>query len=445
MRMRVLILLSLVPICLTAQERQPVSPSPDDRYKADILVVVAHPDDELLVATFLAKASLDEHKRIAVVYGTRGNGGENNVGYEQSASLAAIREMEARHALATLGISNVWFLSAPDTPPRNGHNVLRSLETWNHGSTLGEVVRLMRLTRPAVVLTFLPDVVVGENHEDHQAAGVIATEAFDIAGDPTQFPEQVTFPEDHTNFGVLVEGLRPWQPQKLYYYSDADDQAFLKGKGPIYPPSEVSPSLHTSYSRLWLRVASVYKTQYGEISAADSDFVPPPVSLILGKSLVGGTTAADVLEDTGTESLPFAAITGYRSSYREGASVELGGPWHFYRQFWQAHNLEHLERLLPTPEIGVVGGSTLFIPVLIHNNTNHTDDVTLRIGLPEGWKEKKGTAVYPTSAHDVYPVGTVLIAPEFKKDAWQEIQFSIEVGGRGADSTTLRVKVGGSD
>src|SRR6266481_1154763 len=40
-------------------------PLPDERYKADILLVVAHPDDEGAATPYLARA-LDEHKRIAV-------------------------------------------------------------------------------------------------------------------------------------------------------------------------------------------------------------------------------------------------------------------------------------------------------------------------------------------------------------------------------------------
>src|SRR5262245_10220034 len=48
-----------------AQEPKPL-PQPDERYKADILVMVAHPDDEAAVTPYVARA-LDEHKRIAVV------------------------------------------------------------------------------------------------------------------------------------------------------------------------------------------------------------------------------------------------------------------------------------------------------------------------------------------------------------------------------------------
>ena len=49
----------------------------DDRFKADILVVVAHPDDEGAVTPFLARAIYDLHKRVAVAYGTHGGSGAN--------------------------------------------------------------------------------------------------------------------------------------------------------------------------------------------------------------------------------------------------------------------------------------------------------------------------------------------------------------------------------
>src|SRR2546430_10726988 len=40
----------------------------------------------------------------------------NAVGYEQSTALADVREMEARHSLATYGINDAWFLHGSDTP-----------------------------------------------------------------------------------------------------------------------------------------------------------------------------------------------------------------------------------------------------------------------------------------------------------------------------------------
>src|SRR3989475_4429881 len=91
---------------------------PDERYKVDILLVVAHPDDEGAATPYLARA-LDEHKRIGVVFGTRGSSGANEAGAEQAAALGAIREIEARNALTTLGITNVWVLGGKDTASQN--------------------------------------------------------------------------------------------------------------------------------------------------------------------------------------------------------------------------------------------------------------------------------------------------------------------------------------
>src|SRR5215472_17183776 len=220
---------------------------PDERFKADILVIVAHPDDETEVTGYLARAIFDEHKRVAAIFGTPGNGGGDDVSNAQAAALGDIRATEARQALAFFGVLHVWFLGGSDTP---GQDVLRSLETWNHGRALWEAVRLVRLTRPEVILTWLPDYVAGENHDDHQAAAVIATEAFDMAGDPTVFPEQVSAPRNRTGIGNLTEGLEPWQPKKIYYASDAVSTDFLRGHGPEYNTTDVSPSKHEPYYKL---------------------------------------------------------------------------------------------------------------------------------------------------------------------------------------------------
>src|SRR3569833_1919084 len=170
-----LILLSSVDALPKEIATAPSALAPDLRYMADLLLVIAHPDDDTAVGAFLARLT-DEHKRVAVIYCTPADGGGNQVGIEAGRSLGQIRILEARRALASLGIENVWYLGAHATP---GQNVLWSRDNWGHGRMLEEVVRLMRLTRPEVVLTWFPDNVAGENHADHHAAGILATEAFD--------------------------------------------------------------------------------------------------------------------------------------------------------------------------------------------------------------------------------------------------------------------------
>src|SRR6478609_4821701 len=174
---------------------------PDERLKVDVLLIVAHPDDETGVVPYLVQL-IDQHKRVAVIYTTHGEAGHNNMGPERAQSLGAAREMELRHALNSVGIDNVWFLSGRDTPSQN---VLQSLANWRHGEVQEELIRMVRLTRPEVILTWMPGFFVGENHGDHQAAGVLATEAFDSAGDPAVFPAQLAIPR-HVNETIL-EGL----------------------------------------------------------------------------------------------------------------------------------------------------------------------------------------------------------------------------------------------
>src|SRR4051794_6271176 len=63
---------------------------------------------------------------------------------------------------------------------------LTSLENWGHGNAIEQMTRIIRLTRPEVILACIPLNIAGE-HGDHQAAGIVATHAMDIASDPSEF------------------------------------------------------------------------------------------------------------------------------------------------------------------------------------------------------------------------------------------------------------------
>jgi len=408
---------------------------PDARYKVDILVVVGHPDDDTEITTYLAREIEEHHKRVAVVYGTRGNSGGNAVGYEQSKALADEREMEARHSLASYGIGHAWFLHGPDTP---SEDVLHSLETWGHGESLEEVVRLVRLTRPEVILTWLPNYVYGENHSDHQAAGVLASEAFDLAGNPLAFPEQVAAPRDRSNISNYGEGLRPWQPKKIYYFSDAIHSEFYKGNGPEYPASDISPSRHIPYSKVGELAWAPYQTQGDYTPEQLKEVMETPVRFIFGKSLVGGTPTGDIFEGTRPGAIPYHRAAGYEPLPRPPVSIELGGPWAFYREFWQAHDIQHLARLY-APETGVAPEEKLWVPILIHNDTAATQQVTLSPTLPAGWSSTPQAQVYTVAAHDTYPASIWVLAPaSAQKEAWLNLTWKAQSEGKDIGSVTLR-------
>jgi LmbE family N-acetylglucosaminyl deacetylase len=460
-RSRYLTLVGCVAAMATANigrsQQTPANPPPDERFKADILVIAPHPDDESTIAGYLAKAVLDEHRRVAVVVTTRGDAGQNLVGYEQARTLAEIREIETRQALASIGITNVFFLRMPDTFGYDVADVLRSLETANHGSALGEAVRFIRLTRPDVVITMLPATVVGENHEDHQASGVIATEAFDLAGDPTAFPEQVAAPEDRLWYANLMEGLRPWQPKKLYYYTDATHFDFLKGKGPEYSMTAISPSQNVSYARLAAKELSFHRTQYGDEPAKAlatnnlKDF-EQPLSFVLAKSHVGGAVSADIMNGIGSGTIPFVPVRGYRPPEKaQPLSIELGQGWAFYKKFYPAHNLDVMPTLL-APELGVGSGQRFPVILLLHNATDKPVAFRLKTQLPPGWSLDSTSAQHShpwpqtdfvAAAHDDLPVRIRLVAPILSKSEWQTITWTADAGGQEVGPVSLRIYVGG--
>jgi LmbE family N-acetylglucosaminyl deacetylase len=404
-------------------------PKADERLRSDVLLVVAHPDDESGVSAYLAQL-LDQGKRVSAVYLTHGEAGHNNMGRERGPSLGLAREMELRHAMTQLGVQNVWFLDGKDTPSQD---VLQSLANWHHGTCLEGVVRIIRLTRPYVIMTYLPGVFIGENHGDHQAAGVIATEAFDIAGDSAVFPSQLAQPR-HIN-ETLLEGLEPWQPQKLYFFSDASDDSRIKGKGPSYPTTGVSPSKNKPYWRISMDTFRFHLTQYRtyieklgsmsdeqleKVAGADQDGWATPVELVFGKSLVGGTVTGDVFEGVQAQPPTFEKPIAPNTKERTGLSVEIGGPWAFYDEFRPAHDLADLPRA-EVSEIAVAAGTTLQLPLILRNDDKTPVELTVSATLPEGWALKSPLPHYKLAAGDVFPIQVELTTPPKKSDQVSEI------------------------
>src|SRR5215467_2400193 len=80
---------------LAQSTKAPTLAGPDERYKADLLVIVAHPDDESGdIAGYLARVIYDQHRRVAAIFVNRGEHGDNAVGPEEGNALGAEREIE---------------------------------------------------------------------------------------------------------------------------------------------------------------------------------------------------------------------------------------------------------------------------------------------------------------------------------------------------------------
>ena len=220
---------------------------------------------------------------------------------------------------------------------------------------------------------------------------MIATEAFDMAGNPTMFPEQLAAPKNRYDIGNLTEGLRPWQPEKLYFFSDTAHPETLKGKGPAYSSTDTSASRHVSYARLAAEECAFHLTQgdRGQVAKAaleknDLHFFETPVQFVFGKSLVTSSATGDIFAGIVPAGIHYQSAPGYIAPKLTGPVLELGGPWKFYAAFWQAHGLETLPGLIE-PEIMAKPLNRFVIPVIVENPGDSALPVNLTVELPEGW------------------------------------------------------------
>lgn len=455
----ILLLTSLLSVGAAAQQAPPL-PAPDPRMKADVLLVVAHPDDDVMIGGYLARIVLDEHKRVAVVFATDGDSGGNNAGSESGAALGEVRQIEARRALALLGIDSVWFLHGHDTP---GQDPLRSLDRWGHGQFLEALVRLVRITRPDVILTWLPQSVAGENHGDHQASSVLAVEAFDAAGDPAAFPGQLSPSRNRNGLMNLTEGLLPWQPQKLYFFTDAFEvfspywhdpavqspfrKNLAEGAGPVYEVTAVSPSRHLSYAELMTRQQAEYATQEGPIGAAalqthDFKLFEFPEHFIFGKSLVPSSITGDIFEGVSGQPVPLHQGQSPQTKPSSGLTFEIGDPWRFYASFWMAHGLDRLAALIPVPELAADFNEKLSIPLLACNHTTQPAAIAVTPALPPGWTDTTPFSHYTIPPGACYPILEQIAAPTHGNAGWQQLSWTAASSTQQIGAVTLRVYVG---
>src|SRR5712675_2186084 len=399
---------------------------PDERFKADILLVVAHPDDEGGVTPYLARAIYDEHKRVAVVYTTRGGSGGNDYTREHGPALADIREQEARQACAKLGITNVWFLDGKDTASQN---VLNSLANWSHGANLEALVRIVRLTRPEVVISWLPGIFIGENHGDHQASGVLATEAFDLANDPAAFPAQVAGASKRLE--IYLQNLTPWQPKKLYFRLAMD---------------AATPHL-TQFPEEIHQMTAMSDAQIAKfMDDPQHSWWTEPMTLILGKAMIPSKRTADVFEGvTSTALLPSGkGVSGPAAGEANlpDAMISLSGPWGFYQAFRGAHGLRDLP-IAKQDEIGVKAGTLLSIPLKITHTWGKAVEVKVKVTAPEAWKVIAGEGNFSLpeewfTAVSLDIQSPSLTAEEVKKEQPREVVIGWEVNGKLAGSVQLR-------
>ena len=167
---------------------------------ASVLYTTAHPDDEQ--GGTLTYLSRGQGVRTSLLTLNRGESGANAIGPELFDGVGLIRTEELLVSNRYYGLDDQYFTTLIDYG--YSKNLDEALRQWGKENVLRDVVRVIRINRPLVLVARFYG-GTRDGHGNHQTAGVVTQEAFELAGDPNQFPEQIS-----------DEGLSPWQPLKVY-------------------------------------------------------------------------------------------------------------------------------------------------------------------------------------------------------------------------------------
>jgi LmbE family N-acetylglucosaminyl deacetylase len=199
------------------------------RTTASLMHTTAHPDDEH--GGMLAHASRGLGARVSLLTLNRGESGDNAIGAELFDALGLIRTDELLVADRYYGVDRQYFTTVIDYG--FSKRLEEAFDKWGREAVLRDVVRVIRMDRPFVLVSRFQG-NERDGHGNHQTAGLITQLAWKAAGDPNMFPEQIR------------EGLRPWQPFKLYMggVRENEDWTIAVDAG------EYSPALGDSFSNV---------------------------------------------------------------------------------------------------------------------------------------------------------------------------------------------------
>ncbi|MFN2567737.1 MAG: PIG-L family deacetylase, partial [Gemmatimonadaceae bacterium] len=207
---------------------------------ARVLMIGAHPDDEdTQLITWLARGRGVETAYLSL---TRGDGGQNLIGNELGEALGVIRTEELLAARRIDG-GQQYFTRAYDFGfSKSAEETYRH---WPKDSILRDVVTVVRAFRPHVIVSVFSG-TPRDGHGHHQVAGLLAREAYEVAGDTVRMPTSIN-----------PSRLPPWTPLKFYRSARfAPAEATLR-----IDVGEYSPLVGRSYAEIAGESRSQHKSQ----------------------------------------------------------------------------------------------------------------------------------------------------------------------------------------
>ncbi|HXF94815.1 MAG TPA: PIG-L family deacetylase [Gemmatimonadales bacterium] len=192
-----------------------------------VLIIGAHPDDEnTQLLTLLARG---QGAQVAYLSLTRGEGGQNLIGPELGVELGIIRTEELLAARELDG-GRQFFTRAYDFGySRSAEEAFRF---WPRDTLLADVLEVIRRFRPQILVSIFSG-TPRDGHGQHQVAGILARQAFEVLRDSS------------------------WGPVKLYRSASFD----TAGATLTLPAGDLDPLSGQSYFQIAMASRSRHRSQ----------------------------------------------------------------------------------------------------------------------------------------------------------------------------------------
>tara|TARA_B100000401_G_C52813338_1_gene725197 strand:+ start:2684 stop:5161 length:2478 start_codon:yes stop_codon:yes gene_type:complete len=221
-----------------------------------VLYIAAHPDDEN--TRLIAYLANERKYETAYLSATRGGGGQNFLGTHLKDNLGLIRTQELLEARKIDG-GKQFFTSAIDFG--YSKEPIETLNFWNEEKILSDFVWIIRKFRPDIIITrFNQTPYITHGH--HTASAMLADKAFNLAGDPSAFPEQ-------------LKHVKIWKPKRLMWNTsrrffnldDYDIDKMIKIDVGVY-----NNKIGKSYNEIASESRSMHKSQaFGSLRRRGSE------------------------------------------------------------------------------------------------------------------------------------------------------------------------------
>ncbi|HEY3682036.1 MAG TPA: sugar-binding protein [Streptosporangiaceae bacterium] len=385
---------------LASPQRAP-APAPDHG-RLDVLFIGAHPDDEAGSLSTFGQWGEDHHVRTGVLTITRGEGGGNAVGPEEGPPLGLLREGEERRAVGKAGVHDIHYLDKVDFY----YTVSAPLteDVWDAAATQEKVVRLIRETRPKVIVTMAPDPLPGQ-HGNHQEAGRQAVQGYYQAADPKAYPGQ---------------HLKPWRAARLFV--QGGNAASPTGPGCVKAAGS-DPATDTygiwagrksaAQGKTWAQIEAEAQREYASQGWAGTADAPTDPAKI----------GCDYFTQVDSR-VPFTAGNTAANAMLEGATTPAKGGLPLGTEF-----------SLTTDSFGTAPGE----PITVTAHTRGVARGSVRLAVPDGWTVTGGGRLGAPRASERTTAFTV--TPPASADPGRTRIAATLTSGRATGTTDREVEV----